>query len=441
MGKYFGTDGIRGKANELLTPKFCMNVGIALGKIAKENYKEPRILIGRDTRLSGQMIQNGITSGLLSMGVDVYNVGVTTTPSLAYLVKSIQADFAIMISASHNPYYDNGIKIFNNNGFKISEDLELKIEEYLDNPIEYQIDEIGSKVYYREGYEKYCNYIKNIPNENFEGFKILIDCANGSTSKIGPRIFGELDAEITVVNNHPNGVNINEKCGSTNIDLLKKHFVGNGYDIAFSFDGDGDRVLVLDDQGNIVNGDHIMYLLGLYFKEHDRLKNDTIVITPMTNLGIKNSINNEGIETKLVDVGDKYVLEEIESSNLSLGGEQSGHIILRDYSTTGDGILTALYLLKVIKEKNTSLSQLLSKLRDFPQKLINIKTTKKHEIMDNLDLKNTINLLKNELGNKGRIFVRASGTEPLLRILLEAENDKILLETETKIMKVVNTII
>ncbi len=427
MRKYFGTDGIRGIAGKTLTSELSYKVGRALGHLLISKKDNPKIIIGKDTRISCDMIENSLVSGLTSVGVNVMIAGVIPTPAIAYLTGILNTDSAIMISASHNPYQDNGIKIFTKDGFKLTDEEELNIEKLIDDPtiIKNQINDKIGKVYSSlEVSQKYIQHIKQAVNTNFEGIKIALDCANGATSSIAPFVFGDLEADIETIGCMPNGTNINDNVGSTKLDTLSDFVKNNDVDFGFAFDGDGDRVLAVDNEGTHICGDKIMFIIAKYLKEKNKLKDNMVVSTVMSNIGFYKALKNIDISSIKTSVGDRYVVEEMKKNHYSLGGEQSGHIILFDYASTGDGILTSVFLTSIIKEKKTTLKKLAEEVTIFPQKLINIKVENKNEVMNDNEILNEYKKIGEELKNKGRILLRPSGTENLIRVMVEAETDE-----------------
>ena len=438
MGKYFGTDGVRGIANIELTPELAYKIGRAGAYVLnKQNQHNPTIIVGMDTRISGDMLEASLISGMCSVGAKVISLGVIPTPAVAYLVKKYNADAGVMISASHNPFQDNGIKFFNSDGFKLNDSIEQEIEDYIDNnydKIPYvEGKDLGYRQVKEEAIEDYVEFLKNTISTNFEGLNITIDCANGATYQVAPILFEQLKANTNVIFREPNGLNINDNCGSTHMESLCKEVLNNKSNIGIAFDGDGDRCLVVDENGSIVDGDEIMAICGNYLKEQGKLKDNTIVATVMSNLGLfimgeKNNINI--LKTK---VGDRYVLEEMLLKGLNFGGEQSGHIIYLDYNTTGDGLLTAIKILEVMKKTGKTLSELRSIIKVLPQVLINAKVNNKNKYsyLENEDIKNAIDNLEKMFEGNGRVLIRPSGTEPLVRVMIEG-NDQNVLEIEAK---------
>ncbi|MBF0713825.1 phosphoglucosamine mutase [Gemella sp. GH3] len=427
MRKYFGTDGIRGIAGETLTAELSFKVGRALGKLLKSKKEDPKVLIGRDTRISCDMIENSIVSGLTSVGVNVMLAGVIPTPAIAYLTNTLETESGIMISASHNPYQDNGIKIFGADGFKLTDEEEIVIENYIDedNIENATYDNIGRIHDAYELTQKYIQHIKSTINNNFEGLKIILDCANGATTNVAPFIFGDLDADIETIGCQPNGVNINDNVGSTKLDTIINYIKEHEVDFGLAFDGDGDRLLAVDNEGNIVDGDKIMFILAQHLKEQNKLKDNMIVSTVMSNIGFYRSVEENDMQSIKTSVGDRYVVEEMRKNNYSIGGEQSGHIILMDNATTGDGILAAVQLASIIKEKNTTLKKLADQVTIYPQKLININVLDKKIALEDEEVLAECKKVENELSNNGRILLRASGTENLIRVMVEASSDEL----------------
>ena len=428
MRKYFGTDGIRGIAGESLTADLSFKVGKALGKLLTEKIEHPKVIIGRDTRISCDMIEQALTAGLTSTGVNVMTVGTIPTPAIAYLTKTIETDSGIMISASHNPYQDNGIKIFGPDGFKLTDDQELEIEYLIDNTDKIKnasFEKIGKLYSGNELTQKYIQHIKQSISGDLSGIKIALDCANGATTGVAPFIFGDLEADIETIGCKPNGININDNVGSTKIDTIVNFVKENNVDVGFAFDGDGDRVLAVDSKGNIVDGDKIMFILAKYLKEQGELKDNMVVSTVMSNIGFYKAIEENGLQSVKTAVGDRYVVEEMRNNDYSLGGEQSGHIILMNYATTGDGILTAVKLADIIKTSGKSLEELAGKVSIYPQKLVNIKVIDKKSAMEDVEILAECEKVEKELEGDGRILLRASGTENLIRVMVEASSDEL----------------
>jgi len=426
MGKYFGTDGVRGLANKELTSKIAYRIGRFLGQYP--NGKKNRILIARDTRLSGDMLLASLVAGITASGSDVYDEGVSSTPSISYLVNHLNFDYGIMISASHNPYYDNGIKIFSSIGEKLSNDIELLIEEYIDHSLDdlpTSPNHLGRWIKDDQLINEYINFLFH-KGDDFSSLKVLVDGANGSASAIIPTLFKKFNIAFDCINIHPNGVNINEQCGSTHLKALKEAIVNKDYDIGFAFDGDADRLLVVAPNGEIIDGDAILYMCAKYLIANNKLNNNKIVITVMSNLGLKKALDEANIGYEITSVGDKYVQAKLKSDGLSLGGEQSGHIIFLDDLNTGDGILSAIKILMMMKETKKSLLELVEGLTIYPQKLRNVAVRNKEYILNHDGLKKLIVKLENEvLKGNGRILLRASGTESLIRVMCEAETNDI----------------
>ena len=428
MRKYFGTDGIRGIAGESLTADLSFKVGKALGKLLTEKIEHPKVIIGRDTRISCDMIEQALTAGLTSTGVNVMTVGTIPTPAIAYLTKTIETDSGIMISASHNPYQDNGIKIFGPDGFKLTDNQELEIEHLIDNTDEIKnasFEKIGKLYSGNELIQKYVQHIKQSISGDLSGIKIALDCANGATTGVAPFIFGDLEADIETIGCKPNGININDNVGSTKIDTIVNFVKENNVDVGFAFDGDGDRVLAVDSKGNIVDGDKIMFILAKHLKEQGELKDNMVVSTVMSNIGFYKAIEENGLQSVKTAVGDRYVVEEMRNNGYSLGGEQSGHIILMNYATTGDGILTAVKLADIIKTSGKSLEELAGEVSIYPQKLVNIKVIDKKSAMEDVEILAECEKVEKELEGNGRILLRASGTEDLIRVMIEASSDEL----------------
>lgn len=433
MAKLFGTDGVRGLANSELTPEIAYNLGRS-GAFVLSNFlkRKSKILIGKDTRISGYMLEAALISGICSVGVDVDLCGVIPTPGIAYLTKNKNYDAGIMISASHNPFYDNGIKFFNRNGYKLSDELENKIEEIIFEKVadlpKMTHEKIGSVNYKYNLLNDYADFLENsFGGLDLKDFKIALDCANGATFKIASRIFKNLGAKIYIINNKPDGRNINLNCGSTHIDGLVKFVLENSCDIGFGFDGDGDRCLIVDSNGKIIYGDEILSIIGCYMKSKKILKENVIVTTIMSNLGLFMMGKKEKINIIKTKVGDRYILEEMLKNDYNLGGEQSGHIILSDYNTTGDGILTALYIMKIMVEVGEKICDL-NNMQVMPQVLVNAKVSnaKKNEYLSHIEIKNAIKSLESEFGEAGRVVIRPSGTEPVIRVMLEGQNKNLL---------------
>ncbi len=429
MGRLFGTDGARGIANTELTCEIAMSIGkaAAMVLIKEEHSKKPTVLIGKDTRLSSDMLEGALTAGLCSVGADVVHLGVVPTPAVAYLVKKHNADAGIMISASHNPFEFNGIKIFNADGYKLPDALEEEIEAIvLDNAEPYPNpvgDKLGRVLAIPEAIDEYINHIASTINGNLSGLNIAVDCSNGSASATAEKLFTKLGANCTFMNCTPNGVNINENCGSTHIEILQKYVKDNKLDGGVAFDGDADRCLAVDENGELIDGDFIIAICAKYLKENGKLKNNTAVGTVMTNMGFNKFCENADINFVATAVGDRYVLENMLKNDYCIGGEQSGHVIFLEYGTTGDGQLSAVQLLNIVNEKNQKLSEVASIIKRYPQVLKNLKVSreKKAEYASDTVIKDKIADVEKQLGNRGRVLVRPSGTEPLIRVMLEGE--------------------
>lgn len=428
MGRYFGTDGFRGEANVTLNVEHAYKVGRYLGWYFGREHKA-KIVIGKDTRRSSYMFEYSLVAGLTASGADVSLLHVTTTPSVAYVVRTEGFDCGIMISASHNPFYDNGIKIINGNGQKIESDIEDKIEDYIDGKIgelPFAVKEdIGRATDFSAGRNRYIGYLISIASRAFKDKKVALDCSNGSASAIAKSVFDALGAKTLVINNQPDGTNINTNCGSTHIEVLQEFVKNNNVDAGFAYDGDADRCIAVDENGNIVDGDAIMYICGCFMKEQGQLANDTVVTTVMSNLGLYRALENKGIKTEKTAVGDKYVCENMMENGHCLGGEQSGHIIFSKYATTGDGILTSIKVMEAMVEKKLPLSQLTKELKIYPQILINVKVTDKHLAMEDKEVLAEAEAVEKELGDTGRLLLRSSGTENLVRVMVEAETDEL----------------
>jgi phosphoglucosamine mutase len=441
MGKYFGTDGVRGVANSELTPELAFKLGRFGGYVLTKEHDRPKVLIGRDTRISGHMLEGALVAGLLSIGAEVMRIGVISTPGVAYLTKALGAQAGVMISASHNPVADNGIKFFGPDGYKLSDDQENEIEQLMDmetdelpRPVGANLGQVND---YFEGGQKYLQYLKQSVDEEFTGLHIALDCAHGATSSLATHLFADLDADTSTMGASPNGLNINDGVGSTHPEALAEFVKEKGADLGLAFDGDGDRLIAIDEKGNIVDGDQIMYICGKFMKERGQLKQGTVVSTVMSNLGFYKGLEENGVQSVQTAVGDRYVVEEMKKNGYNLGGEQSGHIIFLDYNTTGDGLLTGLQLANIMKATNKPLSELAAEMKKYPQVLVNIRVTDKHHVTDNEKVKAVIEEVEAEMNGNGRILVRPSGTEPLVRVMAEAATAELCQEYVNRIAAVV----
>ena len=428
MGKYFGTDGFRGEANKVLTVEHAFKVGRFLGWYYGQDHKA-RIVIGKDTRRSSYMFEYALVAGLTASGADVCLLHVTTTPSVSYVTRTEEFDCGIMISASHNPFYDNGIKVINGKGHKLEAEVEEKIEAYIDGEIgELPLavkENIGRTTDYSAGRNRYIGYLISLATRSFENVRVGLDCSNGSAFMIAKSVYDALGAKTYVINNEPDGTNINRDCGSTHIEVLQEFVKEKKLDIAFAYDGDADRCIAVDEKGNVVDGDLILYICGKYLKENGRLNGDTIVTTIMSNLGLYKACDKIGLKYEKTAVGDKYVYENMANNNFSLGGEQSGHIIFSKHATTGDGILTSLMIMEVMLEKKTSLSKLAEPVKIYPQLLKNVRVADKKTARENPEVVKAVDAVATALGDDGRILVRESGTEPVIRVMVEAATDEL----------------
>ncbi|MDZ5783868.1 phosphoglucosamine mutase [Marinococcus luteus] len=442
MGKYFGTDGVRGVANTELTPEFAFRLGRAGGYLLTKDHEHPKVLIGKDTRISGEMLEGAMVAGLLSIGVEVMRLGTITTPGVAYLTKAVSAQAGIMISASHNPVADNGIKFFGADGFKLNDEQEAEIERHLEGDDEMPRPvggQLGSVNDYFEGRQKYLQFLKNTVSEDFSSLHIVLDCANGAASSLAPHLMADLEADISTIGNNPDGININEGVGSTHPEALAAFVVEKGADLGLAFDGDADRLIAVDENGNIVDGDQIMYICGKHLKQELMLNKNTVVTTIMSNIGLHKALQEIDVETVQTKVGDRHVMEEMRANGYSLGGEQSGHLIFLDLTTTGDGMLSALQLVDMVKKSGKKLSELAAEMPRFPQKLVNVRVTDKYKVENNPKVKEVIDRIEAETGDKGRILVRPSGTEPLVRVMAEAETEELCNNYVKEIADVVQT--
>ncbi|MCW6666486.1 phosphoglucosamine mutase [Aerococcaceae bacterium NML190938] len=431
MGKYFETDGVRGVANQELTPELAFKLGRCGGYVLMQHAPElehPRVLVGRDTRISGQMLQSALVAGLLSVGIEVMDLGVVSTPAVAYLTRTQGAVAGVMISASHNPAQDNGIKFFGADGFKLSDDQELEIEALLDASEDTlprpSADGLGTVDEFPEGAIKYVQYLQTTISGDLEGISVCLDAAHGAVAPLVNQLFADLETEFYTMGDRPNGLNINDQVGSTHPEALQAFVREQGAMVGLAFDGDGDRLIAVDENGDIVDGDKIMFICGKHLKAKGRLVEDTIVSTVMSNIGFHKAIEANGMNALKTQVGDRYVVEEMRRGGYTLGGEQSGHIVFLSMNTTGDGLLSAIQLLSVMKETGKSLSELASEVQIFPQKLVNIRVRDKHTVMDEPAVQEVIARIEAEMNGDGRILVRPSGTEPLLRVMAEASTDE-----------------
>jgi len=454
MGKYFGTDGFRGEANVNLTADHAFKVGRFLGwyygeiKRRAGDEEPPRVVIGKDTRRSSYMFEYSLVAGLTASGADAYMLHVTTTPSVAYVTRVDAFDCGIMISASHNPYYDNGIKLLNKNGEKMDEETITLVEAYLDGELALfgkkwpelpygRKDKVGCTVDYVSGRNRYIGYLISLGLFSFKGMKVGLDCANGASWNIAKSVFDALGAKTYVINADPDGTNINKDAGSTHIEFLQKFVVENNLDVGFAYDGDADRCLCVDENGQIVSGDHILYILGQYMKERGQLDNNTVVTTVMSNFGLYKALDDKGIGYAKTAVGDKYVYEYMVSNGCRVGGEQSGHIIISKYATTGDGILTSLKIMEVMLAKKKTLSQLCEGLTIYPQVLKNVKVKSKPEAQNDPAVQAAVSAVAERLGDTGRILVRESGTEPVIRVMVEAPSKALCQECVDQVVDVI----
>ena len=437
--KYFGTDGIRGKANETLTAERAFLVGRYLGWYFSKEGKQS-IVIGKDTRLSSDMLESALAAGISSEGCNAYLVGTCPTPAISYLVQNEDFACGAMISASHNPFYDNGIKIFSKDGLKMSADVEALIEEFIDGKVslEYKTDDqIGSVISYKKGLEDYLTWVKKTFPFDLSGYKIAVDCANGSSSVSAQNVLEALGATCTMIHNEPDGININTKCGSTHPEQLQELVKNGDFDLGLAFDGDADRMIMVAPDGELITGDHVLYVCGKYFRDLGRLNNDTVVTTVMANLGLFIALERESIKVAQTQVGDKYVFEHMVQEDDIVGGEQSGHIIFKEYEKTGDGLVTALMYLGIMKDTGKDAISLYDGLKIYPQLLINVKVNDKEEAMNDEEVKQAIEQVNESLKGNGRLLVRPSGTEPLVRVMAEAETDEICAREVGKIVEIV----
>ena len=446
MRKYFGTDGIRGEANRELTVDMALKLGYALGYyLKKKNIEEKKIkvILGCDTRISGYMLRSALLAGLTSMGVDVDFVGVISTPAVAYLTKAKKADAGIMISASHNPAKDNGLKVFASNGYKLPDEVEMEIERLMDDPeiLKDAIagDKVGKFRYAEDEYYLYRDHLLSSVNGDFNGIKVVVDTANGSAYRIAKDVFLALGAEVVLINDAPNGTNINVRCGSTHPEILAKVVVGYEADLGLAYDGDADRLIAVDRNGNIIDGDKIIATLAMNMKRKGELDGNKVVTTVMSNMGFENYLKENGIELLRASVGDRYVLEKMMQTGAVIGGEQSGHIIMLRYATTGDGVLTSLKLVEALRDEKKYLDEMIVDIKDWPQQLINVRVDNKKKNLwnQNKNITDFISLKEEEMKNLGRVLVRTSGTEPLVRVMVEGNDLAMVERVASEIAKVV----
>ena len=439
MGKYFGTDGFRGEANKGLTADHAYKIGRFLGWYYSLNRKKAKIVIGKDTRRSSYMFEYSLVGGIVASGADAYLMHVTTTPSVAYIARVDEFDCGIMISASHNPYYDNGIKLINGKGEKMDEVTIAEVEKYLDGEMEIPFAErenIGCTVDYVSGRNRYVGYLISLGVYSFRGIKVALDCANGASWNIAKSVFDALGAKTLVINNQPDGLNINMNAGSTHIEGLQKFVVENGCDVGFAYDGDADRCLCVDEKGNVITGDHILYIYGRYMKDRDKLVGNKVVTTVMSNFGLYKAFDELGIGYEKTKVGDKYVYENMKENGYNIGGEQSGHIIFSKYASTGDGILTSLKMMQVMIGRKKKMSELSDGFTMYPQVLENVRVADKKAAQADVEVRAAIKEVEETLGDKGRILVRESGTEPVVRVMVETETTEVCQEMVNKVVEV-----
>ncbi|MGM1047583.1 MAG: phosphoglucosamine mutase [Bacillota bacterium] len=441
MGKYFGTDGVRGVANKELTAELAYSIGRCGGYVLTGDKEKPTVVIGMDTRVSGAMLESSLVAGLLSIGAHVVRLGIVSTPAVAYITRLLKADAGVMISASHNPVEDNGIKFFGGDGFKLSDETELKIEELMDA----ETDELprpvgkdlGEVIVDDESKYKYLEYLKTTINNRFDGLKVVLDCANGAAYELAPKLFRELGAEVIAIGAEPNGLNINDECGSTHPEHLKEEVIRHGADLGLAFDGDADRLIAIDHTGEEVDGDFILCICGEAMNQAGRLKEGTVVSTVMSNIGFYKACETLKLKTAKTAVGDRYVMEEMRRGGYNLGGEQSGHVIFLDYNTTGDGILTGIQLVDTIVSSGKRLSELKSSMRKYPQVLVNVRVGDKSKYEGNAQIEAAITEVEQLLGDNGRVLVRPSGTESLIRVMAEGPDKDELDRFVTQIADVV----
>lgn len=443
MGRLFGTDGVRGIANKELTCDLAYKIGRAGAYVLTKDKKDVKIVVGMDTRISGDMLEAALVAGICSVGADVLSVGIVPTPAVAYLTRALNAEAGVVISASHNPVEYNGIKFFGSTGYKLNDEVEEEIESYILDGNEVPLNPIGEEVGRRtvidNGTDEYISYLRKSINVDFKGLKVAMDCGNGAVYKAAPKLIKALGADTEVIHNVPSGTNINVNCGSTKPEEVQRLVLGTGADIGLSFDGDADRLIAVDEKGNIIDGDHVMAICGIHMKKKGILKNDTVVGTVMSNMGLDICLKSEGISLKKTKVGDRYVLEEMLKGGYSIGGEQSGHIIFLDYNTTGDGLLTALQIISVMKETGKKLSELASVMTSLPQVLVNAKVSndKKNAYLEDEVIKEEIKNLEEKFHGEGRVLIRPSGTEPLVRVMIEGKDQKQITEIANKLASLI----
>jgi phosphoglucosamine mutase len=442
LARLFGTDGVRGKANTELTPELAFKLGKAGAYVLGKGQEKAKIVIGKDTRISGDMLEAALAAGICSMGVDVLKAGVLPTPGIAFLTRTLEASAGVVISASHNPYEDNGIKFFAGSGFKLSDELEDEIEDTLKRIDELELPsggDIGSIVEVENASEKYAAFLKKT-SVSLKGLKIILDCANGAAYEVGPKVLADLGAEVIPLYNQPDGININVHCGSTHPEALAKEVLQHGADLGLACDGDADRIIAVDENGNILDGDAIMVICARALKDKGKLAHDSLVVTVMSNMGLHKALRKAGIRILETKVGDRYVMEKLLESGAILGGEQSGHLIFLEHNTTGDGLLSGLQLLSVIKEKKAKLSELAKQMKRFPQVLVNTSVGSKDKIMQNEQVNLKVREVQESLGEDGRILVRPSGTESLIRVMLEGPDQQELTRLAEEVIKVVSIV-
>lgn len=443
MRKYFGTDGVRGVANTELTCDLAYKLGRAGGFVLAQGDHRVKVVVGKDTRISGDMLEASLIAGLMSVGCDVITVGIIPTPAVAYLTRKYEVDCGVVISASHNPVEYNGIKFFNKNGYKLDDEIELKIEEYIDDidkidclPIG---ENVGRKLHEHCAQRDYVDYLKSIISTDFKGLKVVLDCANGASYKVAPIVFDELGASVISINSSPDGNNINYKCGSTHPEQLQRAVLEHNADLGLAYDGDADRLIAVNEKGQIVDGDHIMILSALNLKKNNKLAQDTLVVTVMSNIGLTIAAKENGINLSTTAVGDRYVLEDMVKNGYNLGGEQSGHMIFLDYNTTGDGVLSSLILANIILQEKKPLSEIASIMSQYPQVLVNatIKNENKNKYMEYPEIKTEIERIESILDGNGRVLIRPSGTEPLVRVMLEGKEEGQIKELATNLANLI----